>query len=154
MKKIIVFLVVFCLLMIICINCYAKYIITSEQIIANINIDGLIPKIEMIDVKNTNSKYPNYASRKHTVTIKLKVIEKNIIKNYFDKEHIKILVGEKETIPKMYEIKEISKDKDNRIYEIKLSGILGDGKLNIKVEQATIIDKGEQVNEEKILKQE
>lgn len=149
MKKVTVFLVIFCLLIIICINCYAKYIITSEHIIANINIDGVIPKIEMINIRNTNSKYYNYASRKHTITIKLKVIEKNIIKNNFNKEHIKILVGEKETIPKTYDIKEISKDNENIIYEIKLSEILGDGKLKIKVEQATIVDKGEQVNEER-----
>ncbi len=149
MKKVTVFLVIFCLLIIICINCYAKYIITSEHIIANINIDGVIPKIEMINIRNTNSKYYNYASRKHTITIKLKVIEKNIIKNNFNKEHIKILVGERETIPKTYDIKEISKDNENIIYEIKLSEILGDGKLKIKVEQATIVDKGEQVNEEK-----
>ena len=51
------------------------------------------------------------------------------------------MVGEKETIPKTYEIKEISKDNENIIYEIKLSEILGDGKLKIKVEQATIVDK-------------
>ncbi|MDQ9889254.1 hypothetical protein, partial [Acinetobacter pittii] len=50
---------------------------------------------------------------------------------------------------KTYDIKEISKDNENIIYEIKLSEILGDGKLKIKVEQATIVDKGEQVNEEK-----
>ena len=74
MKKVAAFLIVFILIITIRINCYAKYIIDNNAIIANIKIDGKKPQIELVDVKNTNTSYQNYASKKHKITIKMKVL--------------------------------------------------------------------------------
>ena len=57
MKKIITFLFVFLISIFICINSYAKYVIENTSLVANINIDGEIPKIEFLSVSNTNEKY-------------------------------------------------------------------------------------------------
>ena len=73
MKKVAAFLIVFILIITIRINCYAKYIIDNSAIIANIKIDGKKPQIELVDVKNTNTSYQNYASKKHKIIL-IKII--------------------------------------------------------------------------------
>ncbi len=148
MKRKVVFFVIFILGIMIGINCYAKYIITKDNIAVNIDIDGAEPKIEIISIANTNKKYPAYASKKHTITATVKITENNIVKNYFNKENVEILVDSKRIFPSMYNIKEISKNNREIVYKIEISNIQGNGILKIKIPKGTIVDKGEQTNKE------
>ncbi len=141
-----IFLAIIC----ININIYAKYIFDATYTIANIDIDRNPPKIELVSLENTNTGYEKYANQTHTITAKIKVIEKNIIENNFGKEKIKILIQEKEVNPEIYEIKEVEKNSESIIYQIKLSKLTGNGKLKIVVKEGTIKDKSDNINKETI----
>lgn len=130
---------------------FAKYTFNATYKVGNIDIDRNPPKVELIKISNTNTSYENYANKTHTITVQIKVTEKNIIENKFNKENIKILLNKKEIIPEIYEIKEISKKDGEIIYEIKLGKISGDGALEIKINEGIIKDKSLNVNQEKII---
>ena len=148
LRKVTVFFCVFIVIVLISLNCYAKYVIESNIEVATIKIDGERPIIELVEIENSNNKYPQYASERHTIKAKIKVIEKNIQRNNFDKNRIKIIVGENAIVPQIYQIRRIRKDSTSITYEITLNKILGDGRLKIKVPENTIIDIGNQTNEE------
>ena len=48
------------------------------------NIDRTKPKIELIEIQNTNTNYPKYANKTHTISFKIKVTAKNKKKNNFE----------------------------------------------------------------------
>ena len=98
------FFCVFIVIVLISLNCYAKYVIESNIEVATIKIDGERPIIELVEIENSNNKYPQYASERHTIKAKIKVIEKNIQRNNFDKNRIKIIVGENAIVPQIYQI--------------------------------------------------
>ena len=141
MKKIAAFLIIFVALLGINTAVYGKYVIEYTNTIANIDIDRNPPKIEMLNIENTNTGYEKYANQTHTITAKIKVTEKNIIQNNFNKDNVQILIGgQVQNIPNM-EISQIEKGNDYIIYKVVLQKILGDGILEIKVNAGTIIDK-------------
>lgn len=148
MKKITVFLVVFLTMVMINLDVFAKYVIEDECLVAEVKITGKIPKIELIDIKNTNNEHNNYANKTHTVTAKIRVIEKNIREENLN-NNIVFLLDEKEIIPK-YSIKQISKTDEYINYEINITNIKGNGNLKIKIEKGAIKDVANQVNEETI----
>ncbi len=135
-----------------CINItiYAKYIFEATYTVASIDIDRNPPKIELLSLENTNTGYEKYANQTHTITAKVKVTEKNIIENHFGKEKVKILIQETAVNPEIYEIKELERNNESIIYQIKLSKLTGNGKLKIVVEEGTIKDKSDNINEETI----
>lgn len=151
MKKRIVFLLTFILIIILNTSVNAKYVIEYTNTVANIQIDAVPPKIELMSVINNNTYHNGYANRTHTITAKIKVIEKNIKENYFDQKHIDILVGETVVAPEVYEIRRTVQTSKIIIYEIKLNKIVGDGKLKIKVKKGTIKDISDNVNQEEVL---
>ena len=61
---------------------HAKYIFYNEFYIANLNIDRTKPKIELVNITNNNTGYESYANKTHTITIKVKVADKNLKDNY------------------------------------------------------------------------
>ena len=73
-----------------CSTIYAKYIFQNEFCVANLNIDRTKPKIELVDIKNTNSEYPNYANKTHIITVRIKVTDKNLKEVFLDNEHVKV----------------------------------------------------------------
>ena len=148
MKKIAAFLIIFVALLGINTAVYGKYVIEYTNTIANIDIDRNPPKIDMLNIENTNTGYENYANKTHTITAKIKVTEKNITQNNFNKDNVQILIGgQVQSIPNM-EISQIEKGNDYIIYKIVLQKILGDGILEIKVNAGTIIDKSNNQNKE------
>ena len=148
MKKIAAFLIIFVALLGINTAVYGKYVIEYTNTIANIDIDRNPPKIEMLNIENTNTGYEKYANQTHTITAKIKVTEKNIIQNNFNKDNVQILIGgQVQNIPNM-EISQIEKGNDYIIYKVVLQKILGDGILEIKVNAGTIIDKSNNQNKE------
>ena len=74
---------------------YAKYIFQNEFCVANLNIDRTKPKIELVDIKNTNSKYTNYANKTHIITVRIKVTDKNLKEVFLDNEHVKVKISDK-----------------------------------------------------------
>ena len=57
MKKKIVFLFIIIGIIMITPNIYAKYIIEYTNTVAKINVDMILPKIELISIKKKNTSY-------------------------------------------------------------------------------------------------
>ena len=146
MKKITVFLCVFFIISFLCVNSYAKYVIENTKIVANINIDGQIPKIEFINVSNTNEKYNKYANKTHTITVEFRIKEKNIKKDNV-KAGIKFFLDDIQFNPKGKQI--IRREEGEYIYyKYTLSKINNNGRLKIQIPKGVVIDTANQVNEE------
>lgn len=112
--------------------------------VAKMNIDRTKPKIELIEIQNTNTNYPKYANKTHTISFKIKITEKNIgqnniVKDFFgfklDGKNIDIVNGN-------LCIKEIESTNEGKIYKIDIKGISGNGKLSMQIKEGAIIDKG------------
>ena len=112
--------------------------------VAKMNIDRTKPKIELIEIQNTNTNYPKYANKTHTISFKIKITEKNIgqnniVKDFFgfklDGKNIDIVNGS-------LVIKEIDSTNEGKIYKIDIKGISGNGKLSMQIKEGAIIDKG------------
>lgn len=128
----------FCILLNTIVN--AKYIINNEFYIANINIDKTKPKIELIDINNTNIGYEKYANKTHTIKTRIKITDKNLKEVFCDKEHIKLKIdNEYVKIDNIEFIKE-KDSKEEIIYQIQIKNITGNGKLKIEILEGTAID--------------
>ena len=55
------------------------------------NIDRTKPKIELIEIQNTNTNYPKYANKTHTISFKIKITEKNIGQNNIVKDFFEFI---------------------------------------------------------------
>ena len=150
MKKKVVFLFIIVIIIFMQEKSFAKYVIEYTNQVAQINIDTKIPEIKFMSYTNTNI-YKAYANKTHTIKIKIQVIESNTKENYFDTEHVKILVGGNEVKPGNYTIKRVAGSTKMAIYELELSGIEGDGNLQIEVPKGTVIDISNNQNEKTIL---
>lgn len=122
---------------------YAKYIFQNEFCVANLNIDRTKPKIELVDIKNTNSKYTNYANKTHIITVRIKVTDKNLKEVFLDNEHVKVKISDK--IVKNVNIKynKIQDIENGKIYDIELSSLQGNGILKLDILEGTAKDFGE-----------
>lgn len=127
----------------------AKYIIQNEFCIANLNIDRTKPYIELININNTNTGYEKYANNTHVITINVKIVEKNIENLYFDKEHVKIKVGDNYIDNEKMMLAKIKEEEGNQIYEIKLKNIEGNGNLKVELLEGLVIDKSKLTNDSK-----
>ena len=148
MKKLTVLLCVFFTISFLCINSYAKYVIENTQVVANINIDGEIPKIKFTNISNTNEKYNKYANKTHTITIDFIVKEKNIKEDNIS-ENIKFLLNDIEFSPKGLEISK-RKYEEYVCYTISLYEISGNGELKVEIPDGSVVDVANQGNEKTI----
>lgn len=130
---------------------YCKYIIEYNIPVARIEIDTLAPKIKLLSIKNSNTISSKHVSKKHKVNIEVEVIERNIIQNLFNKENIKIMIGKIEENINNYEIKKVKETSGKITYNIEISNIVGNGKLEIKIPKGIIKDKSENVNIEQTI---
>ena len=108
------------------------------------NIDRTKPKIELIEIQNTNTNYPKYANKTHTISFKIKVTEKNIKENNFVKDFFgfKLYENNINIAEDNSSIKEIESTNEGKIYKIDIKGIIGNGKLSMQIKEGAIIDKG------------
>ena len=108
------------------------------------NIDRTKPKIELIEIQNTNTNYPKYANKTHTISFKIKVTEKNIKENNFVKDFFGFKLDENNIniVENNLSIKEIESTNEGKIYKIDIKGISGNGKLSMQIKEGAIIDKG------------
>ena len=128
---------------------FSKYSIEQNLSVANINIDNIRPKIDLLSVKNTNENYETYANKNHIVTIQIKITEKNIFINNFNKESLQFYVGNSLIFPTFNSFDLISEATNYKIYEFSITNITGDGSLKIVVPRGTVIDTSEQQNMKK-----
>lgn len=147
-KKVLILFFLF--IIIFCGNNYAKYVIEYTSVIADIKIDRVKPKFEMVQALTENEERV-YTNGKQEITINVKEIESNLKTDNFNKENVKILVNNNEIIPEEYEIQYKEKVENTINYELKLSGIEENGTLKIKVLEGTTIDIAGNMNEETIL---
>lgn len=108
------------------------------------NIDRTKPKIELIEIQNTNTNYPKYANKTHTISFKIKVTEKNIKENNFVKDFFGFKLDENNIniAEDNFSIKEIESTNEGKIYKIDIKGISGNGKLSMQIKEGVIIDNG------------
>lgn len=108
------------------------------------NIDRTKPKIELIEIQNTNTNYPKYANKTHRISFKIKVTEKNIKENNFVKDFFGFKLDENNIniVENNLSIKEIENTNEGKIYKIDIKGISGNGKLSMQIKEGAIIDKG------------
>ena len=126
---------------------YGKYVNERVFKIGEINIDRNPPKIELISIENSNQQYPGYASKLHEISIKIKIIEKNIKNISITKENISLILGEELIDDYNITINEVENGEGYKIYKININNILGDGELKFKIKQGSIIDKSNNVSE-------
>lgn len=126
---------------------HAKYIFQNEFCIANLNIDRTNPKIELLSINNNNIGYENYANKTHNITIKVKIIEKNIKDIFLDKEHIKIKIDDKYVNYVEVKANKIEDISYGGIYQIELSNLDGNGNLKVDILEGTAVDTSELKNE-------
>ena len=110
----------------------AKYIIEKEINIANLNIDRSKPKIELEEIKNTNINFEKYANKTHTITLKIRITEKNIKEINLNKKNIVITVGNKEVELENLKIEKLEEKENSKIYKIELKEIKGNGNLKVQ----------------------
>ena len=126
---------------------HAKYIFQNEFYIANLNIDRTKPKVELVNIENTNTAYENYANKTHTITIKVKITDKNMENIILDKDHINIKINDKYVDYVDIKISKAQDITDGGIYQIELSNLEGNGNLKVDILEGTAIDTGKLENE-------
>ena len=129
----------------------AKYIFNNEFLIANLNIDRTKPKIEVIDIKNTNKGYDKYANKTHTITLKVKIIEKNVKEINLNNRFVDIFVSNQKLDEAIKNVKEVEKIDGNRVFEIQLVNLKGNGNLQVIFKEGTVIDNALYKNEKLIV---
>lgn len=126
---------------------HAKYIFQNEFYIANLNIDRTKPKIELVDIINNNTGYESYANNTNTITIKVKITDKNLKDVILDKDHVKIKINDEYIDNVSIKYNKIQDIADGEIYQIELSNIDGNGNLKVDILEGTAIDTSELKNE-------
>ena len=112
-----VFLMILFIISISTIVC-GKYVIEYINVCANIDIDRNPPKIELINIQNTNVGYESYANKTHTITARIKIIEKNIKENHIEEDNLIVKIGNIQITPEKLIIKRIEQTSDEIIYDI------------------------------------
>lgn len=140
-----IFFVFLCLIPFFYHTAFSKYIFDYTFVTTNICIDKK-PKIEVISVSNTNTGYEKYANYTHEVHLKVKVVEKNITINNFNSDNINVFINNEQSNSSL-KINLISNHYDEKIYDILLSNLTGNGNLSIVFPEGIIQDNLNQKNE-------
>ena len=143
-----VFLLFIIIINIIFVTSQSKYIDYKEIEIVKINIDTLIPKIEMMNIQKT--MYSENNEELFDIFINLNVIESNIKEKNINE--VEIIIDDIEIND--FEIKENEEDINNIIYEFKIKKLHKNQQLKMIIPEGIIIDNANNRNEEKIVEYE
>ncbi len=130
---------------------FAKYVIEDIRTVAKLDIDRCKPKITLTDIISSNSDYPTYANKNHTISGHIKLTEKNIVRNDLSLDNIQILVVDKIIEPNFKTFSLVSDNGTDKIYEFSFDNTLTDGSLTIFIPSGIVEDKSGQINDETIL---
>lgn len=97
------------------------------------------PEIKVLSVSNTNTGYEKYANHTHTITLNVKIIEKNITINHFNRDNINFLVGNKSVSPSV-DIRLISNNNGELLYSVSVSNLTQNGNLVVHFPEGIIQD--------------
>ena len=117
---------------------FSKYIFNDAFTVAKIQIDKK-PIIEIIGISNTNTGYEKYANSTHVIGLRVKITEKNIAINHFNRDTIQILVNGTFITPSI-KVFLLSDNNGEIIYDIMLSKLTGNGNLSIVFPEGIIED--------------
>ncbi len=115
--------------------------LAGNKSIANIkidNIDKVLPVVECIEIKNSNTDYKQYANNEKEINLTIKVSDNIGIKNV-DLSKINIKVGSNIVIPTKVWTEKSSEEKE-KIYNLKLTDIKSDGILKVIFESGFVTD--------------
>lgn len=121
-------------------NCFSKYVIEKTFNIATVNTDDTPPDFELVSIINTNTNYESYANSKHQITVQIKLIEKNIKTNNFNQNNLKVKVGDSFVSPNFERFDLISENSNEKIYEITLTNLSGNGSLKLFIPAEVVTD--------------
>lgn len=130
-------------------NSFAKYVIENTLLVAKLDIDRCKPNIELIDILSSNSNYPTYANKTHTITGHIKLTEKNITKNNLSASNLKILVANQLITPNFKSFSLVFQNANEKIYEFSFTNTISDGNLSIMIPKGVVEDKSGLVNDQK-----
>lgn len=129
---------------------FAKYVIEDINTVAKLNIDRCKPNIELISISSSNTNYENYANKTHTLTARIKIIEKNIITNNFSQDKIQIYVNNNLINPTFKSFSLLSENPSEKTYEFSFTNVTGNGNLQISIPEGIIEDRSGLINDPKI----
>lgn len=132
------FFIFLCVIPFYCQFSSAKYVFDTSFDAVKIQIEKK-PIIEILSVSNTNTGYEKYANHTHTITLRVKITEKNIAINHFNRNTIQILINNTIANPSM-NIQLISNNHGEIIYDIVLSDVTGNGTLSLIFPEGIIED--------------
>ena len=117
---------------------FSKYVFTESFTATKIQIQKK-PLIEVIGLSNTNSDYEKYANSTHLISLRVKITEKNVSINQFDRNHIQVFVDHIQIYPSI-QIYLVSNDNGEMIYDMIFSKLTGNGNLFIVFPEGIIVD--------------
>lgn len=124
---------------------FSKYISDESFVATKIQIDKK-PIIELLGISNTNTGYEKYANSTHLVSLRVKITEKNVAINYFNRDTIQILVNNTRIAPSI-QIYLVSNKNGEIIYDMILSKLTDNGNLSIVFPEGIIEDSFGQKND-------
>ena len=124
---------------------FSKYVFNESFVATKIQIDKK-PIIELLGISNTNTGYEKYANSTHLVSLRVKITEKNVAINYFNRDTIQILVNNTRIVPSI-QIYLVSNNNGEMIYDMILSKLTGNGNLSIVFPEGIIEDSFGQKND-------
>ena len=122
----------------------SKYQFENSFLAAKLELDNTLPEIKLISYSNTNTQYPKYANKTHTITTRIQIIEEHISQINLDSNHINVKVNNKLVSVNFTNISCVSESE--HIYDIVFTNIPNDGKLSISFLRGTVIDTSMQNN--------
>ena len=125
----------------------AKYLMEDTFDIANVNIDRTKPKIEIVDVSNTNVGFEGYANKNHNISVKVKISDKKLSTVNFDNEHVKFKLDNNYIDNSNVIIVNEINNQNEKEYRIEVNGIEDNGRLKIEFLEGLAYDVGELTND-------
>ena len=120
----------------------AKYVFDFEFDVADLNIDRTKPVIECTGISNTNKEYEKYANKTHTIKINVKVTEANKGDDILESNEVKAKIAGKQVNKENILVNPIANSGKTYFYEILLSKLTGNGKLEVVIEEGAVTDLG------------
>lgn len=117
------------------------YDIAGNKSVANIsidNIDKINPIIEKVSVGNTNTNYTSYANSSKIINLQFKVSD-NVGLSNIDLSKVTIQVGNDVVSPSKAML-EVSRTTTERVYNLTMRRISGNGKLIVTFNQGFAVD--------------
>lgn len=112
----------------------------SNAVVEINNIDKEAPIIEIQKVSNSNTEYPNYANKDAEISVNIVIKDDRKIVESLEEGNIKILVNDKEIVPKARTITLQKDEEKEKHILLKFSEIQEEGNLKLKILKDSIKD--------------